>query len=632
MPMKMDFDAPEANGSPATLAVPGLVWRAVGAWSLTNRGRSRPGTTPKLGLSHQLIVRRLSARCVEFRQRIENRGAEPLKVSELSFLEGPLALEGRAWQVMHSELFKCDRYFQRYNYYTGGLFGPLPGTEGQFGLSEDTPFPGVFFTHPERGALLIAVLSQDRFKPLFDLSSKGSRVHLALREAFTGVPYVTAAPGAAVEGEQWVALFNPGNVADVLDDYYRLLDRRVRFWGRESILRESLVWGTWNYNYRPRGHADVTHDHVVANARALTRTFKDRPCFVMIDDGYQAGKSRHRKGEPHVFTGFDIFHSGVKTPHDSKLFPHGMKKTAQDIAAAGALPAIWTTPIVKRSSSLLAERPDWRLKLEGGRQWAGEIEYLDYSLSEVRDYVRKVWDVIFNQWGYVGVKLDFWTMAFEPPQVRYRNRDRTAIELRNQFWQDARDALPTGGYLLTCCAVNGGNPFLGRHADASRMGLDMGDGTWNDMHRAAAWLSVVAMFYRGSALLGDPDTIGWCPQCKPGENKLWASMALATGGMCEIGGDLANAGAQERDFLARVSSIFRPALKFTPSFLKAGLGELPVAQCVVEREDGVHEVCMNWNSFSREFCLGKGGTDLWTGQRLSGRVRVAARDAIWVKR
>jgi hypothetical protein len=152
----------------------------------TDRGTSYPRGkgSVKIGVEHQIHSRRLSSGAIEFWQSIRNLSAKPIAVTEIVMFDGILGPEGAGWRVAHSELFKCDRCLGGFGFWTDGLFAPIAGLEGDFGISEDWPFPGIFFTHPERGTVLMTVLSQERCKPYWHLRSSGKNNFIKATEFF----------------------------------------------------------------------------------------------------------------------------------------------------------------------------------------------------------------------------------------------------------------------------------------------------------------------------------------------------------------------------------------------------------------------------------------------------------------
>ena len=597
--------------------------------------RPLPSCAANKGVKHELHVRRISGNAVEFWQTIRNLRSEPLDITEIRMFDGELQLGGAGWRMAHPELYKCERYFEGYGLYTDGMFAPVPGVEGEFGLSEDWPFPGVFFTHPERGTVLMATLSQERCKPHWSLRRSRQGTLITATDCFTGVPSVRVKEGQELATECWVMIFTQGGLEEALEQYYRLLRKRISFYGEKSVLRRAVLWGTWNYNCRPHSYCDITHDMVAANARALAKLVPDKPHFVMIDDGYQRGRSQeHDKGMEHWFSScLEIFHDDGTPPHDPKLFPHGMKGIADAIRKAGSRPALWTTIRIHKKSALAKAHPEWLLQVEGHAGFHIRSAYLDYSIPEVREYTHNAWRTIFQEWGYEGMKLDFWSLPFEIPQVRYRNKDRTAVELRNLFLKDLREFVPKSGFLLVAVVTNaGGNPFVGRYADAARMGMDIGSGSFAEAHHSATCLTESSSFYRHDCLLGDPDSFGWCPKNTPGENRLWATMALFSGPICEIGGDLTNPTAEARQLLQTGVRFFKPSRRTLNGLSSGSIANLPSSHLVLERDDGVYEAYLNWRSAQRIIRLPHPVRDLWTGTRISScEYKIPPHDVICFK-
>jgi hypothetical protein len=634
MKSSANLSVSEAKGIRTLRTESGWSLERAAARIVTDRGVSRPGTRDAraLGFEHEFHVRRRSRSILEIWQTVRNLRETPLRVREIVQFDGRVALEGRGWRLSHAELFKCEKYFGGYSLYTNGLFAELPGVSGRFGHSEDTPFPGLFYTHPERGTVLISVLSQDRSKPTWTLEPGRGTDGLIARDHFSGIPDIPVQAGGTFRTEKWIVLAVPGGIQEALDAYFRELSSEIRFPGADSPLREAIVWGSWNLNVRPRGHGDIDEAYILANARALAGRVGRKPGWVMIDDGYQYGKSAARTGAWKFCSGIDNFHSGQSSPHDPSLFPRGMKAVARDLLKIGVQPAIWSTSTIDATGSLATAHPDWLIRLSGGRRYADHNRYLDYSLPEVREYTRSAWHTIFREWGYRGLKLDFWTYGFELDEIRYRNRDKTAVELRNLFWQDAREFLPEGGYLLSCCTVNAGNPFLGRYVDSSRMGEDIGSGLWDQVFSAANWLTASSLFYRGDCLLGDPDSFGWNPALTENENRTAASLALVSGAMCEIGGDLTKLSPEAEALLDRAIRFYGPNRASRNSSSGPGIDTLPASRWSLERDDGTYEAVFNWQRYPKEVVLERPVRDFWTGRRVSGTHRIPAHGVLFYKR
>jgi len=572
-------------------------------------------------------TRQISRSAIEFGVRIRNCGADRMMLKEICVLEGTIFEEGKGWKAGHCEMFKRERYLDGLGAYTGGFFRPLEGCEGDYGTSEDLPFPGIFFTHPERGTLLLAVLSQKRCKPVWKIRVDGRATRIRILDWFSGIPAIPIPGGEEYEGERHVAIWSNSGIEEAIDQYYNLLRKRIKFPGASSVLREAVVWGTWNYNPRPRGFWDVTHDYVNANARELCRMFPNKSRYVMIDDGYQRGRSADPDGVNWFNSSFESFHPHDAPAYDEKLFPGGMQAVARDIRKMGCEPAIWVTPRLHRISELAQAHPEWLLCLDGEEHFGPRSAYLDYSLPEVREFTKSVWQKITCEWGFKGIKLDFWTLPFEIPQVRYHNHDLTAIQLRNRFLEDLRQFVPEDGYILTAVVTSYGNPFPGRYIDSARHSDDIGAGSWDEICEGARILGVSSGMFRHDCLLADSDSFGWRPDSPPGHNRLGATMALLSGAVCEIGGDLTACSKEARDFLLRGVSVFGPAKKTRILREGEGWGCLP-GHVMLEQEDGVLEGILNWTRYPREIVLRNEVRDIWSGTTHKGKMFLPPQDAI----
>lgn len=604
----------------------------------TDRGRCASGGQFRAnqGLRLQFHLRRIRPWAFEFHQTLDNYSDHRALVQRMTMLDGALDLPQTAWRVMHTELFVTERYFDGFTRMSGGLLAPLGDVRGRLGEAENTPFPGIAFTHPERGTVLMATLTQRRCKPVWQFDNDGLTTRLLMLDHFDGIDAIPLEPGASLKSEIWTMIHSPGNFTNAVDRYFDLLPEYGQFIAGGSPLREEAVWGSWNYNTRPLGHGDITHDYIVANAAALAK-LHPKARWVMIDDGYQRGSSTKIRG---TYPGADIFHGG-DPPEDRARFPQGMAATAAAIRDVGIKPAIWLTPIVNPEGSLALERPDWLVCAAGRTCYTRHVGYLDYSQLDVREYFHHVWHTVFEEWGYAGLKLDFWTAMFEVNGLRFHDQTRTAVEWRNDFLRDLRGFIPTnsgGGFLLTCCTVNSGNPFLGRYADASRIGNDVGDGRWHEVFRAAAYATATSLFSRDHCLLADVDSIGWCDTLSADENRAWATFALMCGSMCEIGGNLTQLSSEARHFLCRALDAFirhRKSRMDNPTY---GFGSFPADHFIsMNSLRPHHEAWINWGDISRTIQPRPGdpdgrhaAIDHWTGRPLVDLRYLPPRSAVMV--
>jgi alpha-galactosidase len=189
--------------------------------------------------------------------------------------------------------------------------------------------------------------------------------------------------GLAIPAEYraFSVLFFEGTVDESMDAWFR----EMRIVPRTA--RPASGWTSW-YNYYQRISEKVILDNL--EAFAGERIPID---IFQIDDGYQTAVGDWLSIKPES--------------------PHGMKYIADRIKAAGLKPGIWVAPFAAETDSeTFRKHPDWFITDDRGRpyhtgsNWSGFFS-LDFYNPEARDYLRKVFDVILNDWGFDLVKLDF---------------------------------------------------------------------------------------------------------------------------------------------------------------------------------------------------------------------------------
>ena len=165
-----------------------------------------------------------------------------------------------------------------------------------------------------------------------------------------------------------------------------------------------------------------------------------------------------------ILTGGDLFQIddgwepfvGDWLEPDYSKFPHGMKASADTIHANGYKAGLWLAPfIAEKKSSVFQKHPDWFLKHRGkpwcdGCNWSGFYS-LDIDNPEVIAYLEKVFDRVFNEWGYDLVKLDFLYGAApfgNDHETRAGRMIRANRLLRK--WCDGKLILGCGVPVMTC--------------------------------------------------------------------------------------------------------------------------------------------------------------------------------------
>ncbi len=233
-------------------------------------------------------------------------------------------------------------------------------------------------------------------------------------------------------------LFTTGTMSEVFDQYAhqlqipRIENRRYR------------GWTSW-YNY----YQNISEEIILKN---LSNYDHGQIDIFQIDDGYQMA----------IGDWLDV---------DKKKFPKGMKYLADQIHAKGVKAGIWLAPFVtEKKSSIAKNHPEWLIKdeqgnfLEGGSNWSG-FYVLNLELDEVKSYLRHVFSVVLDEWGYDMVKLDFlYALCILP----------TVSKSRGQIMAEGMDFLRecVGNRLILGCGVPLASSF--GKVDFCRIGCDVG--------------------------------------------------------------------------------------------------------------------------------------------------------------
>ncbi len=122
---------------------------------------------------------------------------------------------------------------------------------------------------------------------------------------------------------------------------------------------------------------------------------KDDVSIFQIDDGYET----------------KVGDWIIKNERD---FPNGMKPIVEKIHEKGYLAGLWLAPFnAEKTSEIAKNHPEWLIKVPstdvphvGVFAWGGAYT-LDFYNEGAREYIKKCFDVVFNEWGFDMVKLDF---------------------------------------------------------------------------------------------------------------------------------------------------------------------------------------------------------------------------------
>lgn len=209
---------------------------------------------------------------------------------------------------------------------------------------------------------------------------------------------------------------------------------------KKPRMKPCTGWTSW-YNYYTKVNEKIVLDNLKA--------FRSREIpieFFQIDDGYQQALG-------------DWLQINNK-------FPSGMKYVATEIKKAGYRAGIWLAPFVcDKKSQIYKEHPQWVLGKAGFNPgWNGFFNILDFYNEEFREYLRKVFHTILNEWNYDMVKLDFLYAA-----ALIKRRDKTRGQVMYEAMEFLRELV--GDKLILGCGVPLGCAF--GLTDYCRIGSDV---------------------------------------------------------------------------------------------------------------------------------------------------------------
>ncbi len=173
-----------------------------------------------------------------------------------------------------------------------------------------------------------------------------------------------------------------GDYEDVFDNYFGMWDMPAT---RNGMMSGYTSW----YNY----FQNIDEKIILRDLDGLD-PYQDQVSIYQIDDGYET-------------------YIGDWLDDNPAKFPHGMKYIADKIHDKGYKAGIWLAPFnCQKISRMAKEHPDWLIKDTNGKPmigciaWGGAYTFDIYN-ENVREYLKKVFDVVLNEWGYDMVKLDF---------------------------------------------------------------------------------------------------------------------------------------------------------------------------------------------------------------------------------
>ncbi len=404
----------------------------------------------------------------------------------------------------------------------------LPKTDTVFGNQENQAVPAMMLTNDSFSQLLLeGQLRQDRTRAQWTLSAGAGapirtyEMHWSMHNGGFEIQ-----PGESLALEpMYYEILERTHPQDAWAGYIDAVTTENALQGEDNILLTKAFYCSWNYGV----FHDISEDKLLKTARFIAAHMPDVKHFL-IDGGWQ---SREAVMCPSCAN----FYLPEGQWHDAKLFPNGMKAMADRIRETGLTPAIWWTPSVGLHTTLAKEHPEWLAKDASGNVYRiGNSGYLDFSLAPVQEYLHKVFTILFKEWGYEAMKMDFWAQGVESETIRYATG--TGVQWRDWLLSTIRSYLPTDGFLMTCVAVAMGNPFLGKYAQTHRCSIDVGACNWREHVTASIWNLPLHALPSRRTILPNVDGIGWSAKMNDAENLHRLTYAFITMGSLEVDGRL----------------------------------------------------------------------------------------------
>ncbi len=348
--------------------------------------------------------------------------------------------------------------------------------------------PALVVFQPGGAAWLAGPLTQRRANAGYTWRLIDDRtIEVTAEFAPLGLPGWEMSAGEVFEGEELYVQESAGPVEfgpAVFEGYHAALSASgLGRAGHGALERHEVFWGTWNEgNYRR-----IDEAFILREARWIAKNLPNVK-WIQIDDGYQSDAD-----EAQCSARFGLADLGAHATDAGawcrRRFPHGMRALANDIRALGLRPMIWFSPACLVNRELHVKRPELFIP-DARLHFVPELAFPDFSLPEVRDLARQALDRLFVEWGFEGVKLDFWSYQFLQERLALRKEGATNLEWMAWLEREIRARIGPEGLMLSCLEPANGDPFRSSVWDMYRVGPDIDGGIKIELlEEIAVWIA-----------------------------------------------------------------------------------------------------------------------------------------------
>ena len=394
----------------------------------------------------------------------------------------------------------------------------------RIGRSPYQPFPAIHLgNYASKHGIVHGSLAQNPFYHNYLVKHEKGKVTLDIFSSFKDVDYLEI-PAEKTLTDVWYlgATDHADDLDQLFNEYTEVLRTKLPVnYGATNINRDNLVWGSWNDGI----FRDVSEKMLLKEAAYLKKTFP-MVRWIQLDDGY-AVYIKHAFGLGVPYEG----EAGI----DYRKFPKGLRHYTDELRKIGLRPAIWIGGFCPIDTKIYQDHPEWFC------DYSFRVKHtmpLDVSIPEVREYMEHALDVLVTEYGFDGVKHDFWSYAFEESHSLYKNKKESGYFYRDWWLKEMRKRLADDGYFQTGCDIVMGNPFLGQYFTNYRYGIDIGGGNWDFVKTNFLWGAACFALHTSDLFVPNSDSIGLFPGLNDVDAMFALNYCIATRSMVEIAGKL----------------------------------------------------------------------------------------------
>lgn len=402
----------------------------------------------------------------------------------------------------------------------------------RIGRSPYQPFPAILLGNYETSnGIVHGTLRQKECYHNYLVRHENGSVTLELFSSFKAVDALDFATGRQLNDQWYIGEIDDAKDYDRIFDRYTAHLRKVlpASYGSTDINRTCMTWGSWNDGI----FREFTEEMLLNEAKYIKKNFP-LVHWLQLDDGYAASAKPvgHVPNTP--AHGLGVPYEGENAISKEK-FPHGIRHFTDELRKIGLRPAIWIGGFCPHYTPIYKEHPDWFIDYS---YRVGTSSPLDVSQEVVRDYIKFALDKLITEYGFEGVKHDFWSYAFEDSHNMYKNKDQSGYFYRDWWLKEIRKRLDDDGYFQTGCDIVMGNPFLGEFFTNYRYGIDIGGGTWDFVKTNFLWGIACFATHTGDLFVPNSDSVGLFPDLNDVDALFALNYCWVTHSMVELAGKL----------------------------------------------------------------------------------------------